>query len=313
MRAGLEWVFALRRFLVVFGLSPLGLMLGLGLFGVGSGLAMALALVWPVAIVWLILRYRSFMILGDVVVIWVLVLGAIVLAPGLESRLATMPVGNAVVLVGACLAAAVVLWLVLHMVGVMIAVRGAGRTYPVRRFRTRVGGPIGTRAAFEGLRLAPDQRTAFHDTGPLGADGWFEYHMKSLICGDAPEQGEPAPDDADAPRTYARIVEETDLRQVVAFATDDGKTLVFGRLEVRPRGDGCTVLDEEMSDALSGLAAVNFWLRDFGRFSMGSKLDHLAGVPNRFGGVGPGPGRGLLVDLGAWFARRGGSDGAPGV
>lgn len=318
MRAGLEWVFALRRFLIVVGMSPLGLVLVLGLagFDTGQGLAVGIALVWPVAMIWLILRYRSFNILGDVTVIWVLVLGTMPLAPGLESRLSAMPLASAVLLLVACLLAAVMLWLVLHMAGVAIALRDAGRKGQVRRLRTRVGGRIAAQAAFDGLRLAPDRSTAFHDTGPQGADGWFDYQMKSLLIGDAPghdgpERDENAADDMAAPRTYARIVEETDLGQLVAFATDDGASLVFERLEVRPHGTGCIVLVEEVTDVLTGHAAVNYWLRDFGRFSMASRLDHLAGVPNRFGGVGPG--RGLLIDLGAWFARQNGSDAASGV
>ncbi len=157
-------------------------------------------------------------------------------------------------------------------------------------------------AAFDALRLVPGRDNAFYRCGPLRADGWFPVDVRFFPYGGA----EALPDDdeagEEAPPYRARIVEEGANHQIATFAAEDGSGMTTVLLQVQPRSGGCVVTSTETADFLGPLDVAKMWLRDFGRFSVGAKLDHLAGRPCRFGSWST-P-RCVLTDLGNWFARR---------
>lgn len=316
MREGLIWLFTLRRFLGLVGLAPLCLVWLASAVGLlpETGLAWGLAVVWPVLVLGLVWQYRSLMVLNDILVFAVLLLALIVLSPGIETRLVQMSVAGDVMLLAVLALCGFVLWLVLHTVGFGLTIRSLGRKGGNQRLTARASGPVDPALAFEALRLVPGRTNDFATCGPLRDDGWFTVDFRPWPYGTQPDAEVPHDDDAaddidpaECVQDFARIIEESPDHQVVAVAPDDGSSLTCVRLAVRPHGKGgCVVTSTETTDLMDRTGAVMYWLKDFGRLSFAAKLDHLAGRPCRYGAWTAT--RGVLTDLGNWFARRQGTD-----
>jgi hypothetical protein len=311
MRAGLLWLFTLRRFLALVGLGPLVLVWALSGAGLlpGSGMAWGLAAAWPVLMAGLVWHYRSLMVLNDILVFAVLLLVLILLSPWTEARLARSSAAGDVMLLAALAFGGFVLWLVLHMTGIGLTIRSLARKGGTRRLTSRATGPVDPAVAFDALRLVPGRTNDFATCGPLREDGWFAVDFRMwpydaeahLPAEDTNEDDGVEP--AEWVQDYARIIEEGPDHQVVAVAADDGSGLTCLRLHVRPHGKGCVVDSTETTDLLDRTGALMYWLKDFGRLSFAAKLDHLAGRPCRYGAWTNA--RCVLTDLGNWFSRRG--------
>ena len=313
MRAGLLWLFTLRRFLLLVGLAPLGLVWLLAAVGLlpDSGMAWGLAAAWPVLVAGLVWHYRSLMIVNDILVFGVLLLALILLSPWIEGQLAQGSAAGSVLLLAALGLGGVLLWLVLHMTGIGLTIRSLARRGGVQRLTARASGPVDPALAFDALRLVPGRTNDFATCGPLREDGWFAVDFRTWPYGaaaDPADEVEPEQDDADESdpaewvQDYARIIEEGPDHQSVAVAADDGSALTCVRLHVRPHGKGSVVDSTETTDLVDRTGALMYWLKDFGRLSFAAKLDHLAGRPCRHGAWTTS--RCVLTDLGNWFARR---------
>lgn len=308
MRAGLLWLFTLRRFLALVGLGPIVLVWTLSLVGLlpGSGMAWGLAAAWPVLVAGLIWHYRSLMVLNDILVFAVLLGLLILMSPWIEGWLARSSVAGGVMLLAALGLGGFVLWLVLHMTGTGLTIRSLARQGGNRRLTSRATGPVDPAVAFDALRLVPGRTNDFATCGPLREDGWFAVDFRTWpydADGAQPGDDDAGNDPSEEVQDYARIIEEGPDHQVVAVAADDGSGLSCLRLNVRPHGKGCLVQSTETTDLLDRTGAFMYWLKDFGRLSFAARLDHLAGRPCRYGAWTTA--RCVLTDLGNWFARRG--------
>jgi hypothetical protein len=89
MRAASEWIFGLRRFLLVIGLAPLGCVVLLANLGMlpERGLAWGLACAWPLLMVALVLHYRTLMVLNDILVTALLLMSSSLPHPGSKRAL----------------------------------------------------------------------------------------------------------------------------------------------------------------------------------------------------------------------------------
>lgn len=309
MRAASEWIFGLRRFLLVIGLAPLGCVVLLANLGMlpERGLAWGLACAWPLLMVALVLHYRTLMVLNDILVTALLLMLFILASPWIEASFARSSLSGDIGSIIGLAVIAFVGWMLLQAVSVAFITRNLAPHRGTRRVVCQGSGPVPAAVALDALRLVPGRSNAFAACGPLQGDGWLCMALHVFPYGhDADKAPTEATEQADAPAEAAlpyraRIVEDGPDYQITAVETDDGACLTTCLLRVRPQRDGCAVTITETTDALSPTGAAMMWLKDFGCFSIGSKLDHLAGRPCRFGHwTRP---RGMLMDLTRLFSR----------